>query len=155
MSGCPLAFFFYPKAISVFRISLVVEWLNIRIPTQIVIVEGFVSEYCLIEVTMHLSYVEKQVCVSYCWEYKSISTNCYTHSLWMNIVMDICRAEECMVVENAPLGVRAAKAAGLFACAVNTGPLPDSDLTDEGADRVFPDMAALLDWLKNSPDISI
>ena len=65
------------------------------------------------------------------------------------------RKEECMVVENAPLGVRAAKAAGLFACAVNTGPLPDSDLTDEGADRVFPDMAALLDWLKNSPDISI
>lgn len=65
------------------------------------------------------------------------------------------KKEECMVVENAPLGVRAAKAAGLFACAVNTGPLPDSDLTDEGADRVFPDMAALLDWLKNSPDISI
>lgn len=65
------------------------------------------------------------------------------------------KKEECMVVENAPLGVRAAKAAGLFACAVNTGPLPDSDLTDEGADRVFPDMAALLAWLKNSPDISI
>lgn len=58
------------------------------------------------------------------------------------------RKEECMVVENAPLGVRAAKAAGLFTCAVNTGPLPDSDLADEGADRVFPDMASLLAWLK-------
>jgi beta-phosphoglucomutase-like phosphatase (HAD superfamily) len=42
-----------------------------------------------------------------------------------------------MVVENAPLGVRAAKAAGLFACAVNTGPLPDSALLDEGADLIF------------------
>lgn len=55
--------------------------------------------------------------------------------------------EECMVVENAPLGVRAAKAAGLFTIAVNTGPLPDSDLAAEGADIIFPDMPALLDWL--------
>lgn len=58
------------------------------------------------------------------------------------------RKEECMVVENAPLGVRAAKAAELFTCAVNTGPLPDSDLAAEGADRIFPDMKALLEWLK-------
>ena len=57
------------------------------------------------------------------------------------------KKEECMVVENAPLGIRAAKAAGLFTCAVNTGPLPDSDLAAEGADRIFPDMAALLEWL--------
>lgn len=56
--------------------------------------------------------------------------------------------EECMVVENAPLGVRAAKAAGLFCCAVNTGPLPDSDLSDEGADIVLPNMQALLKWLQ-------
>ncbi|MBR6304110.1 MAG: YggS family pyridoxal phosphate-dependent enzyme, partial [Paludibacteraceae bacterium] len=54
------------------------------------------------------------------------------------------KKEECMVVENAPLGVRAAKAAELFTCAVNTGPLPDSDLAAEGADRIFPDMYALL-----------
>ncbi len=59
------------------------------------------------------------------------------------------KKEECMVVENAPLGVRAAKAAELFACAVNTGPLPDSDLAAEGADRIFPDMYALLEWLKS------
>ena len=59
------------------------------------------------------------------------------------------KKEECMVVENAPLGVRAAKAAELFTCAVNTGPLPDSDLAAEGADRIFPDMYALLEWLKS------
>ena len=54
------------------------------------------------------------------------------------------KKEECMVVENAPLGVRAAKAAGLFTCAVNTGILPDSELEAEGADVVLPDMMALL-----------
>ena len=56
--------------------------------------------------------------------------------------------EECMVVENAPLGVRAAKAAGLFCIAVNTGILPDSELEAEHADLVFPNMQALLDWFK-------
>ncbi len=55
------------------------------------------------------------------------------------------RAEECVVVENAPLGVRAAKAAGIFTIAVNTGPLPDSALTDEGADLLLPSMQALCD----------
>ena len=60
------------------------------------------------------------------------------------------RKEECMVVENAPLGTRAGKAAGLFVAAVNTGPLPDSDLTAEGADRVFPSMHALLEWLQQN-----
>jgi beta-phosphoglucomutase-like phosphatase (HAD superfamily) len=54
-----------------------------------------------------------------------------------------------MVVENAPLGVRAAKAAGLFTCAVNTGPLPDAELAAEGADKIFPDMQALLSWLES------
>ena len=54
------------------------------------------------------------------------------------------KKEECMVVENAPLGVRAAKAAGLYTIAVNTGILPDSDLTAEGADEVLPNMQALL-----------
>jgi len=56
--------------------------------------------------------------------------------------------EECIVVENAPLGVRAAKAAGLFTCAVNTGILPDSELEAEQADKVFPNMAELLKWLQ-------
>lgn len=50
---------------------------------------------------------------------------------------------EAIVVENAPLGVRAAKAAGLFTIAVNTGPLPVSALSGEGADLVYPSMNAL------------
>ena len=53
--------------------------------------------------------------------------------------------EECIVVENAPLGVRAAKAAGIFTIAVNTGPLPDEALLSEGADLLFPSMQALSD----------
>lgn len=52
---------------------------------------------------------------------------------------------ECIVVENAPLGVRAAKAAGIFTIAVNTGPLPDNALLDEGADCLYPSMQALCD----------
>lgn len=55
---------------------------------------------------------------------------------------------ECYVVENAPLGVRAGKAAGLFTIAVNTGILPDSALEAEKADKVFPTMHALLEWIK-------
>ena len=51
--------------------------------------------------------------------------------------------DEAVVVENAPLGVRAAKAAGIRTIAVNTGILDDSDLLGEGADWVFPSMAAL------------
>ena len=50
---------------------------------------------------------------------------------------------ETIVVENAPLGVRAAVAAQCFTVAVNTGPLPDSMLADEGADLVLHDMAQL------------
>ena len=52
---------------------------------------------------------------------------------------------EGIVVENAPLGVRAAVAAGIFTIAVNTGPLPDKELADEGANLVFPKMTALRD----------
>ena len=52
-------------------------------------------------------------------------------------------AEAAVVVENAPLGIQAARAAGIFTVAVNTGPLPDSALLDAGADVLFPDMFAL------------
>lgn len=51
----------------------------------------------------------------------------------------------CIVVENAPLGVQAAKAAGIFTIAVNTGPLPDETLLNEGADLLFNSMQALSD----------
>lgn len=47
-------------------------------------------------------------------------------------------AAEAVVVENAPLGVEAAHAAGIFTYAINTGPLPDSVLWQAGADCVVP-----------------
>lgn len=52
-------------------------------------------------------------------------------------------ADEAIVVENAPLGVRAAVAAGIFTVAVNTGPLDAKLLADEGAAIVLPSMTAL------------
>lgn len=47
---------------------------------------------------------------------------------------------EAIVVENAPLGVRAAVAARIFTVAVNTGPLPSEMLSVEGASLVFGSM---------------
>ena len=55
------------------------------------------------------------------------------------------RPWEAIVVENAPLGVRAGVAAGVFTIAANTGPLPDSALLDEGANLIFPSMQAFSD----------
>ena len=52
------------------------------------------------------------------------------------------KANEAIVVENAPLGVCAGVAAGIFTVALNTGPLPDKALLDEGADLLFPSMQA-------------
>lgn len=52
-------------------------------------------------------------------------------------------ADEALVVENAPLGVRAAVAAGIRTIAVNTGPLDPQLLADEGAALVLPSMTAL------------
>ena len=50
---------------------------------------------------------------------------------------------EAMVVENAPLGVRAGVAAGIYTIAVNTGPLADQVLLDAGASILFPTMKDL------------
>lgn len=47
------------------------------------------------------------------------------------------QAWETLVVENAPLGVQSAKAAGLFTIAINTGPLDSKVLHDSGADLVL------------------
>ena len=55
---------------------------------------------------------------------------------------------QAIVVENAPLGVRAAVAARCFTIAVNTGLLPDSKLLEEGANMLFPRMTALSDQWK-------
>ncbi len=53
---------------------------------------------------------------------------------------------EGIVVENAPLGVRAGVAAQIFTVAVNTGPLPDEALTKEGANLLF---ARMWDFTEN------
>ncbi len=50
---------------------------------------------------------------------------------------------ETLVVENAPLGVRSAVAAGIFTIAVNTGPLEPRLLSREGASLVFHSVADL------------
>ena len=52
---------------------------------------------------------------------------------------------EAVVVENAPLGVKAGVAAGIFTIAINTGPLPNSALLDEGANLLFSSMQELSD----------
>ena len=50
-----------------------------------------------------------------------------------------------IVVENAPLGVQAGVAAGVFTIAVNTGPLPDDALLSHGANLLFHSMQEFCD----------
>lgn len=52
---------------------------------------------------------------------------------------------EGIVVENAPLGVHAGVAAGCYTVAINSGPLDDSVLLNEGADTLFPTIRELAD----------
>lgn len=56
--------------------------------------------------------------------------------------------EQCVVIENAPLGVKSGKAAGLTVYAVNTGVLSLEDLKEAGADQVFESMRELLVYLE-------
>lgn len=58
------------------------------------------------------------------------------------------RAEEAVVVENAPLGVEAGRAAGIFTIAANTGPLPDEVLKQSGADIVVAGMHEVAQLLR-------
>lgn len=55
---------------------------------------------------------------------------------------------EGIVVENAPLGVRAGVAAGCFTVAINSGPLPDESLTGEGSNLLFPSIRSFLNCLQ-------
>lgn len=55
---------------------------------------------------------------------------------------------QAVVIENAPLGVRAGKAAGCFTVAVTTGPIPCREFEREGADMIFPSMPAFADFLE-------
>jgi HAD superfamily hydrolase (TIGR01509 family) len=57
---------------------------------------------------------------------------------------------EAIVIENAPLGVESAKAAGLFTIAVNTGPIDPDVLKNAGADLV---LNSTLELLENWPEI--
>lgn len=58
-------------------------------------------------------------------------------------------ANQAIVIENAPLGVQAGVAAGIFTVAVNTGPLPDSALLEQGANLLFHSMNEFSDNWKN------
>ena len=58
------------------------------------------------------------------------------------------RAEDAVVVENAPLGVEAGRAAGIFTIAANTGPLPDEVLKQSGADIVVAGMHEVAQLLR-------
>jgi HAD superfamily hydrolase (TIGR01509 family) len=54
---------------------------------------------------------------------------------------------ECLVIENAPLGVQAGHTAGCFTVGVTTGPIPEKDMYKAGADMVYRDMATMLEGL--------
>lgn len=51
-----------------------------------------------------------------------------------------CRATEAMVIENAPLGVKAGHGAGCLTVGLTTGPVPPQALADAGADIIFGSM---------------
>jgi HAD superfamily hydrolase (TIGR01509 family) len=57
--------------------------------------------------------------------------------------------EEAIVVENAPLGIESARAAGIFTVAVNTGPLPDKILWEAGANAIYLSMHDLAEHLEH------
>ena len=59
------------------------------------------------------------------------------------------------MVENAPLGVRAGVAARIFTIAVNTGPLPNEALSNEGANLVLPKMTELAKNWRNLFDSTL
>lgn len=59
-----------------------------------------------------------------------------------------CDVGSCAVVENAPLGVRSAKAAGIYTIAVNTGKLTDDILLNEGCDVLYASTSDMVEALK-------
>ncbi len=65
--------------------------------------------------------------------------------------MQKCGAQpwETIVVENAPLGVKAGNAAKAFTIGVNTGILPDKALAEAGADLILPSIVKLCEEWEN------
>lgn len=61
------------------------------------------------------------------------------------------KPNEALVIENAPLGVEAGVAAGIFTIAVNTGPLPDQALLNKGANLLF---RSMLDFNEHWKELS-
>lgn len=57
-----------------------------------------------------------------------------------------CNADEAIVIENAPLGVRAGRAAGIYTVAVNTGPLSRTYFEEAGANQIFDNMSEAENW---------
>lgn len=57
------------------------------------------------------------------------------------------KAENAIVIENAPLGVKAGNASGCFTVGITTGPIPEDVLNENGADIVYPTMMAFANAL--------
>lgn len=60
------------------------------------------------------------------------------------------KPQEAIVIENAPLGVQSAKAAGIFVMAINIGKLSNQVLVDAGADVVFNSATEMIAWWKDT-----
>ena len=57
------------------------------------------------------------------------------------------KAENAIVIENAPLGVKAGNASGCFTIGITTGPIPEDAMYESGADIVYPTMRDFTDAL--------
>lgn len=60
--------------------------------------------------------------------------------------------DEAIVIENAPLGVKSGKGAGIFTAAVTTGPIPAEEFAKVGADVIFSSMPDFADYLESLSD---
>lgn len=66
------------------------------------------------------------------------------------------KPNQAIVVENAPMGIEAAVAAGIFTIAINTGPLDEKVLWDAGANIVLPSMEELFkNWNAYSKELGV
>lgn len=60
------------------------------------------------------------------------------------------RPEDCIAIDNAPLGVRSAALSGAFTIGVTTGPIPEEKLKKEGADIVVASMKKCYEFLNDN-----